>query len=1045
MKIAYACRTTQPQTTILLGGRKGFLKSATLDDGKKLPILESTDDGFAILIETPGDHRVTLELFAPITARGTSPKTEVGFEIGLPRAAVTTLTLDPLKLEPTRADAKVVNLSVRIPEAAGGPRPAEPKRFAIDIKQLTPKPGSDSGYPLGAVETLEATWEPPAASVQAVDQVQTAEFDPIVVLFTEAAVETTARIKLHGPARDWKIIAPVNAEMRADRANPAAEAGPIPAPVPTKSDANKPVWKLSIPAGTTANDWVVTAVVRLPRPKADDPRHRGPYPIGPFAVLDVQRQTGAVRVTAGPNTRFAFKHGADLWQTPVPGQPEDDVTMASFRLATGPTGDFHPEPARAATDRRSSAVCRERRRQAGIQVDAGETFTSWCVLANPGGNQGRPHSYQRGLARHRHTGGVDRRRFVDSRDRLVRTASRQCGVLGQSDPSRRTPTIFPLLKLQKKDFELTLKANVRIPAGAGDMAIPLLRFPGVEERETKVKVEVPEGQEIKQAEAFGRDSDSALNWGIPLAPIPATGGKPNKAVTAVAMPTTTTGVSRLVLRWNAAIPDLNAEILVNATLTDRQLEITEHIKLTSVDGLPKTVRFRPRHEGIAITGLAARLTPSTSGQFQSHGGSEWVFTPREAKEATLDFTYAIPLERRPADRAMWNIPVGVLWPVGVSRADATIRLMSRTTASLTLTNLSSGWRQLSTDPVPERDVIPALSLFGTGGELPLVIEARELLASTTTAVWVDSSLIRAHVGEDGVTRYIARFWLDKWLVPAVEVRLPGPLTGASPEFYQDGVRIANVASVLDSTERAFRVPLEPKTGKSVLEIRYQLPPAPEAIGEQVCSPPTLPNATFAKPIHWRVTVSSGVIPLLTGGAVPEFHWQLRLFGFAPAPNRSVDSSDESNAEDPLYSDESLTARQPALAPVMLHRFSRVGFMVLCSVVAFFTTLIVSRMPVTAMAAAITALGLLIALGAILAPHPTAQAAGACQPGLAAAFLVLALLLAIKWYYRHRVTYLPSFARVHIEPSSAAIPQPASTRSRPSAVGSLGAAPVAPGG
>ncbi len=65
--------------------------SAKLDDGPA-PVLETAEDGLVALVETAGDHTVTLELECPVGGRAN--KTDVGFEIGLPRAAITTLALD---------------------------------------------------------------------------------------------------------------------------------------------------------------------------------------------------------------------------------------------------------------------------------------------------------------------------------------------------------------------------------------------------------------------------------------------------------------------------------------------------------------------------------------------------------------------------------------------------------------------------------------------------------------------------------------------------------------------------------------------------------------------------------------------------------------------------------------------------------------------------------------------------------------------------------------------------------------------------------------
>src|SRR5262245_12617381 len=92
VKLTLSFRTTAPQTPVALGGKKGFLVAAALDGGK-LPILDTVEDGFAAVIEATGDHTLALDLEAPVTARGAKP--ELGFEIGLPRAAITTLLLEP--------------------------------------------------------------------------------------------------------------------------------------------------------------------------------------------------------------------------------------------------------------------------------------------------------------------------------------------------------------------------------------------------------------------------------------------------------------------------------------------------------------------------------------------------------------------------------------------------------------------------------------------------------------------------------------------------------------------------------------------------------------------------------------------------------------------------------------------------------------------------------------------------------------------------------------------------------------------------------------
>ena len=108
LKLTYSFRTTQPNTAVSLGGRRAFLVSATLD-GAKLPVLDTGEDGFAVTVEAPGAHALVLDVEAPVTARGA--KAEVGFDLGLPRAPITTLALDP-----PPGDVKRVNITTRTPD-----------------------------------------------------------------------------------------------------------------------------------------------------------------------------------------------------------------------------------------------------------------------------------------------------------------------------------------------------------------------------------------------------------------------------------------------------------------------------------------------------------------------------------------------------------------------------------------------------------------------------------------------------------------------------------------------------------------------------------------------------------------------------------------------------------------------------------------------------------------------------------------------------------------------------------------------------------------
>jgi hypothetical protein len=319
-------------------------------------------------------------------------------------------------------------------------------------------------------------------------------------------------------------------------------------------------------------------------------------------------------------------------------------------------------------------------------------------------------------------------------------------------------------------------------------------------------------------------------------------------------------------------------------------------------------------------------------------------------------------------------------------------------------------------------------------------------------VWVDRGLVQAWAADGGATRYRARFLLRRWLAPVVEVRLPGPLAGPTPEFLRDGYKV-EATPVSGGPDRSFRVPLpEARTGRTVVvEVRYQLPAARGM--DFSYHPPVLPSAAFAGPVRWQVTVPPGTVPLLTGGATAEFRWQLRGGTVAPGPAGSSEDLEQwlRTGDEPAggtdAGGETVTARQAAPASLSVYRVPRVAFMIACSVGVFVLFLVLTRLPVVAVGPVVAVLAGAIGVAAVLFPHPAAQAAGACQPGLVASVAVLLLHFGVRVYYRRRATHLPGFSRSIPEPSapSAPVPVPSSARNRPAAVGSSGVAPATPAG
>ncbi|MFO0848959.1 MAG: hypothetical protein U0871_10465 [Gemmataceae bacterium] len=92
LTVTVTARTAVPNTVAPLGLKGGFPVAAKQSDGRP-PVLTATPDGLTATFDAAGDHELTLTLDVPITARG--PAGEPGFELGLPKAAITTLALAP--------------------------------------------------------------------------------------------------------------------------------------------------------------------------------------------------------------------------------------------------------------------------------------------------------------------------------------------------------------------------------------------------------------------------------------------------------------------------------------------------------------------------------------------------------------------------------------------------------------------------------------------------------------------------------------------------------------------------------------------------------------------------------------------------------------------------------------------------------------------------------------------------------------------------------------------------------------------------------------
>lgn len=296
--------TAKPRSRIALNARKAWLTGARLD-GRPAVVVPAEEDGPVVEVDQSGDHRLVVEMEAALDAAD-ARSGEVGFEVGLPRAAIQ--SLDGLALPAAVGEATVNGRRVPARPGAGGA-------------------GRNVALPLGAVDRLRVGWRPPAPPGPAGPALRaaTAQID---AQLDHAGLTTTATLSLQvlrGEVRQWQIRVPANTvpEVPADRVDQVE----LPTPA-------RPVLTLTLPA---AEREALRVVLRT---RQSQPAGR--YAVGPYEVLGALRQEGTIVVTAPSDLRPHFRAGPDVVQREPPEDRGRDVSaFAYWRLASS----GGPEPA----------------------------------------------------------------------------------------------------------------------------------------------------------------------------------------------------------------------------------------------------------------------------------------------------------------------------------------------------------------------------------------------------------------------------------------------------------------------------------------------------------------------------------------------------------------------------------------------------------------------------------------------------------------------------------------------------------------------------
>jgi len=938
---------------------------------------------------------VSLDLEVPISKRGT--KGELGFDLGLPRAAITTLTLDQAP-----AKVKTIVVGTRTAEAVVVvPRLPEMKRANLSVDQLIGK-----ALPLGATDIVEVTWDAPTTATTS-EVALSAESD-VKVRIDETQVETEAKIRLRGPTREWLLTLPVGADVNVDRAGGGPTGTSTTEPTPTgmtatvvrPTDPNKPTWLIRLPTEVVASDWVATVSVRQSRPKVGDVKYRGPYPVGPFSLPATVRHHGKVSVQATAGVRVGFKPLAEFRRQDLPAGADEDL-VAVFTFASLPVVSGSKPAAWMELDARQAvAVPRVRPTHKWTLTSTGWKLDSAIRVTPP------PR------------GEVDQ--LVVELPATWLSVEAGPDIVDEVVVIKQTPTVRTLgIRLKtpaRANVELTLTALVPPAVGGREMSIQmprffhaderdLTRYLPVDERDTKLQVSVPDGFEVR-ATAVPWDANPSL----PSDTLKPMSGavNPHAAVTVVGGEFDR-GAGRIDVAWQPYRPELNCDIRAEVTVQERQFTVTQTFKFRRAADDAKPIRLR----GPALVGLQSNppLDPIASG--------EWEFRPpADAKEFTLNVSFAVRSQLKP--EGLLAVPVQLMWPETATRVDTVLRVWGGGTRRAE--RFEGPWRELPTEVAVDRDSLPWYTLSASGVGVPLRLDIPE--GSVAGAVQVERALVQAILGDDGGCGIRARFLLRKYPSTGLDVELP---TSTAMEMLVDDKRVEPkvVATHADGSPKLVHVPLtESKPGRAfvTLEVRCQTTAARER-GRRFVVAPALVGAQFRSPIRWYMSTPASVSPLyLVDGSQPEVRWVWRGVGFAPmsavTPAEldhwyAVGSEDDQGDADTNSTTvgDTFAARQPAVGPVEVILLPRIGWIGGCAAIVFVVGFLLSRLQPWLLGPVLGVVGVIVAVLAVRFPHPAAQAAAAAQPGLFALAVLLGGQAAWRWYARRRIEHLPGFSRV----------------------------------
>jgi hypothetical protein len=1002
LEALFEFETRDPNSNVWLACAPAQPTEAQLDG--HTPLLKSEASGCSMQIEKPGEHKLTLNLTLKLTTKGG----DTGFELELPRAAITMLDLTlPENVKDVRVGGKPWtddrNLTLKNSELAGGLGPVD----KLDVKWRKPGAGGNT---------------PPVLSSTAHIAVQ---FDD-----RETLINTELTLKSEGnPTAVWPLVVPLGATVKL-----AKEDEPKLQNIGT---ANQPFAALrTVRLKEPVNELKVNVTVHGPAPRAGTV-----VPVGPFLLQNAQRQTGTIAVTN--NLQDVYLHFVPHGDVERDDGVGDTPTGIGFRYNTVRL----PEKPSAVSGPSSMSL-----------LDVEPQSTRGLVVTTVQHALRLEYDDKRGGYVWRVRTTIDATPFRTGVDHLDVQLPPQC-VLNKDfarkpDASEVDPTAQPLrfTKLASdplKPFKLTFEAEYEQPvAESGKTTLVLPRPLDTRDGGGGVTVSV-QGNHL---ELLPPEQPSSLEPGVAEQ-------QPQQQVwVSKHMP------ERIDVAWQPYKPKVRASSIVDLTLTAHEGRVEGRVQQTFRFHFPHAAPAQVTlHFPEAIADRWKLVRGGEAGPGPDKGPSRVInlAAPDKDQARVLVLEYTFPLF---GDKETITIPL--VTPEQITGGDSKVRVWSEVGAVPGLGG--DAWLPGDIEAVANQPTLPVLVAHAPRLDAPLSLRFSD--GASSVAVLTERVLVRVEVGGDGVQTYRVRYLLTPLGADHLDIEFPAPVPSLNLRVLHDGVAVTPEAvdengkptdgsriARLRLSSRLLRKP-------TVLDVSYQLQALRTGSGllNTSLQPPVLRGDAGRPTTRWQVTLADGPNLLVLapdGGPGAEPSWTRRGWLVGPTPDVSAADLDRwfaSGQDVPRGDDNEVSPLVTAscwrqgVEPLTVVHMPRKAWLLTCSLsflgVSLFLFLLARRSNGSQTTLAgwfygfLALLPVAVIAGLFFQPTLAAALVYGCAPALLVLLGAVAVHLIMQERQRRQIVFLPSFRRGgssilraqssaarHGEPSTVDVPRPGSSQ------------------